>query len=260
MGITGTDVTKEAGEMVLRDDNFATIVSAVEEGRVIYDNIKKFVKFSLAGNIGKVMVIMLAPLLALLLPPSVLGPLVVPLLPLQLLWLNLLTDGLLGIGLGVQPAEKNVMRRLPISASAGIFSGGALGQVIRMGVLIGAIALGIGLYEWSIGYADWQTMMFTTLAFSQVFQAMSARSGNDAFWKTSLFNNKPLLGLAALVVVLQLAAMYAPFLQFVLKTQPLTAGDLLVCVAVSSVVFIFSEIEKAWGRRTDNKQLALAKA
>jgi Ca2+-transporting ATPase len=253
MGITGTDVTKEAGEMVLRDDNFATIVSAVEEGRVIYDNIKKFVKFSIGGNIGKVMVMMLAPTLALLLPQSVLGPLVVPLLPLQLLWLNLLTDGLLGIGLGMQPAEKNVMRRPPISSSAGIFSGGALGQVIRMGLLIGAIALGVGVYQWRVGHADWQTMMFTTLAFSQVFQAMSIRSGNDAFWKAGLFSNKPLLALAVVVVVLQLAAMYVPFLQTFLGTTALTASDLLLCVALSSIVFIYAEIEKALGRRHDRK-------
>jgi Ca2+-transporting ATPase len=253
MGITGTDVTKEAGEMVLRDDNFATIVSAVEEGRVIYDNIRKFVKFSIGGNIGKVLVMMLAPVLALLLPQSALGPLVVPLLPLQLLWLNLLTDGLLGIGLGVQPAEKNVMRRRPISAHAGIFSGGALGQVIRMGMLIGAIALGVGLYHWGVGHADWQTMMFATLAFSQVFQAMSIRSGNDAMWKDSLFSNKPLLGLAIGVVLLQLASMYVPFLQNFLNTQPLAAGDLLLCVALSSIVFFYAEVEKVMSRRAEGK-------
>ncbi len=253
MGITGTDVTKEAGEMVLRDDNFATIVGAVEEGRVIYDNIRKFVKFSIGGNIGKVMVMMLAPILALLLPSSSLGPLVVPLLPLQLLWLNLLTDGLLGIGLGVEPAERNVMRRLPISTRTGIFSGGALGQVIRIGMLIGIIALGIGLYEWSIGYADWRTMMFTTLAFSQVFQALSIRSGNDSFFKAGLFGNKTLLTLAVVVVVLQLAAMYVPFLQTFLDTNPLTVTDLLVCVALSGMVLVFAEIEKAFARRSEQR-------
>jgi Ca2+-transporting ATPase len=256
MGITGTDVTKEAGEMVLRDDNFATIVSAVEEGRVIYDNIKKFVKFSIGGNIGKVLVMMLAPVLALILLPqgSPLGALVVPLLPLQLLWLNLLTDGLLGIGLGVEPAEKNVMRRPPISTTAGIFSGGALGQVIRMGLLIGVIALGIGLYEWSIGYSAWQTMMFTTLAFSQVFQAMSIRSGNDSFFKAGLTGNKTLLTLAVVVVALQLAAMYVPFLQTFLDTQPLLVSDLLVCVALGSLVFIYSEVEKALVRRSQARR------
>jgi Ca2+-transporting ATPase len=256
MGITGTDVTKEAGEMVLRDDNFATIVSAVEEGRVIYDNIKKFVKFSIGGNIGKVLVMMLAPVLALILLPqgSPLGALVVPLLPLQLLWLNLLTDGLLGIGLGVEPAEKNVMRRPPISATAGIFSGGALGQVIRMGLLIGVISLGIGVYEWSIGYGAWQTMMFTTLAFSQVFQAMSIRSGNDSFFKAGLTGNKTLLTLAVVVVALQLAAMYVPFLQTFLDTQPLLVSDLLVCVALGSLVFIYSEVEKALVRRSQARR------
>jgi Ca2+-transporting ATPase len=145
------------------------------------------------------------------------------------------------------------MRRPPISSSAGIFSGGALGQVIRMGLVIGAIALGVGLYHWSVGYADWQTMMFTTLAFSQVFQAMSIRSGNDAFWKAGLFSNKPLLALAVVVVALQLATMYVPFLQTFLGTTALTAGDLLLCVTLSSIVFVYAEMEKAWGRRQERK-------
>ncbi len=132
MGIAGTDVTKEASDMILLDDNFATIVSAVEEGRVIYDNIRKFVKFSVAGNIGKVAVMLLAPL--------VLG-MPVGLLPLQLLWLNLMTDGLLGLGLGVEPAEKGTMQRPPRDPQAGIFSDGLGVHVAWVGALVGAVAL-----------------------------------------------------------------------------------------------------------------------
>jgi Ca2+-transporting ATPase len=114
MGITGSDVSKEAANMILQDDNFATIVAAVEEGRVIYDNIRRFVKFSIAGNLGKVLVMLLSPLMGIN----------VALLPLQLLWLNLLTDGLLGLGLGLEPAEKNTMRRPPRNPKANFFSEG----------------------------------------------------------------------------------------------------------------------------------------
>ena len=125
MGITGTDVSKEAAKMVLRDDNFSTIVAAVEEGRVIYDNLRKFIKFSIGGNIGKIIVML----------GGVLGGMTTPLMPLQLLWLNLLTDGLLGIGLGVEPAERNIMQRKPFSPNASIFSDGVGGQIVRVGLL-----------------------------------------------------------------------------------------------------------------------------
>ena len=129
MGITGTDVSKEAADMVLLDDNFATIVAAVEEGRVIFDNIKKFVKFSIAGNVGKIMVALLGPLPMFGLP--------LPLQPLQLLWLNLLTDGLLGLGMGVEPAEKNVMQRPPVRPSESIFAGGMVSYIVAGGLADG---------------------------------------------------------------------------------------------------------------------------
>ncbi|MCI0496204.1 cation-translocating P-type ATPase, partial [candidate division KSB1 bacterium] len=136
MGITGTDVSKEAANMILQDDNFATIVAAVEEGRVIYDNIRRFVKFSIAGNLGKVLVMLLSPLMGI----------TVALLPLQLLWLNLLTDGLLGLGLGLEPAEKNTMRRPPRDPNANFFSEGLGIHVIWVGALIGIIALGVARF------------------------------------------------------------------------------------------------------------------
>jgi Ca2+-transporting ATPase len=254
MGITGTDVTKEAGEVVLQDDNFATIVAAVEEGRVIFDNIKKFVKFSIAGNLGKVAVMILAPALALLLPASSLGELVVPLLPLQLLWLNLLTDGLLGVGLGVDPAERRVMRRAPIATSAGIFSGGALGDVVRTGVVIGAVALVVGLVHHQQGNPDWQTMMFTTLALAQVFQALAIRSATDSVFHRGVAHNATLLGLAALVVGLQLSAIYVPALGAFLGATPLAPLDLLVCLGAAALVLVFSELEKLWHRRREGDE------
>ena len=234
MGITGTDVSKEAAKMVLQDDNFRTIVAAVEEGRVIYDNLRKFIKFSIGGNLGKIIVMLLGVVIGM----------PVPLLPLQLLWLNLLTDGLLGVGMGVEPAEQNVMKRKPISPQSGIFSGGVGGQIIRFGLLIGALSLGMGAWHFYGGNADWQTMMFTTLAFAQVWQAIGIRSGNDSIFKVGLLSNKPLLGLAGLVVVAQLAAIYVPALQDYLKTSPLSFADLMLCVAAGAVVFIAAEVEK----------------
>lgn len=239
MGITGTDVTKEAAEMVLRDDNFATIVAAVEEGRVIYDNLRKFMKFSLGGNIGKIMVMLLGVALGM---PT-------PLLPLQLLWLNLLTDGLLGVGLGVESAERDVMRRPPVSRQAGFFSEGLGGHIARTGLVIGVIGLSLGYYHWATRHEDWQTMTFTTLAFAQIWQALSVRSNRDALWQIGLFSNPILLLLAVLVAALQLAAIYTPALQRFLDTTTLLWSDLLLCLGAGFLVFVVTELEKAWLRR-----------
>ena len=234
MGITGSDVSKEAANMVLQDDNFSTIVAAVEEGRVIFDNLRKFVKFSLAGNIGKVLVMLVGVLLGM---PT-------PLLPLQLLWLNLLTDGLLGVGLGVEPAERSVMRRKPFPPGAGMFSGGVGVQIVGMGLVIAGISVGLGAWHFAAGHPDWQTMMFTTLALCQVWQALGTRSGADSLFRAGLLSNAPLLGLAVLVVVAQLAAVYVPFLQTFLRTTALAPADLLACVAASSLVLVYAELEK----------------
>jgi len=245
MGITGTDVSKEAADMVLRDDNFSTIVAAVEEGRVIYDNLRKFIKFSIGGNIGKVIVML----------GGVLAGLAAPLLPLQLLWLNLLTDGLLGIGLGVEPGERGVMRRPPVSPQAGIFSGGIGGQIVRMGILIGALALGTGLYHYWTGHADWQTIMFTTLAFAQVWQAIAVRSNTQSIFRIGFFSNPILLLLVVAVVALQLAAIYVPFLQQFLGTTTLAWNDLALCFGVGVLVLVLAEIEKWWAHKTDTSTM-----
>lgn len=239
MGITGTDVSKEAAKMVLQDDNFSTIVVAVEEGRVIYDNLRKFIKFSIGGNIGKILVIL----------GGVLAGITTPLWPLQLLWLNLLTDGLLGVGLGVEPAERNIMQREPFSPKASIFSGGVGGQIVRIGLLIAALSLGVGVgYFWA-GRPEWQTMMFTTLALSQVFQALGTRTGNDPLLRTGLLSNKLLLLLAFIVAVLQIAALYVPGLNTFLRTVPLSLSDLLLCVGLSALVLVYAEVEKVFLRR-----------
>ncbi len=240
MGITGTDVSKEASDLVLLDDNFATIIAAVKEGRTIYDNIRKFVRFSVAGNIGKVLVMLLAPFLG--------KP--IPLLPLQLLWLNLLTDGLLGLGMGAESAEHDAMKRPPNSPKEGVFSRGAGFQVVWVGVLIGALALALGAYYYFAGRAQWQTMVFTFLAFAQVFQALSSRSAKEMFFQIGALSNPLLIGMAALVVGLQLAVLYTPVLRDFFGVVSLSASDLSIAAGTALIVFVAMEAEKHLSNRT----------
>jgi Ca2+-transporting ATPase len=234
MGITGTDVAKEAAEMVLLDDNFATIVAAVQEGRVIYDNIRKFVRFSVAGNIGKVLVMLIAPFLG--------KP--IPLLPLQLLWLNLLTDGLMGLWLSVEPAEHNTMRRPPYPPQENIFSRGVGWHIVWAGILFGALALGVGTWYFYAGRATWQTMIFTILAFSQIFHGLAARSLRDAFFTKGILSNPVLIGMAVLTFLLQVAVIYVPALQSFFKTIPLSRVDFGISILISSLMFLGVEVEK----------------
>jgi Ca2+-transporting ATPase len=248
MGITGTDVSKEASDMVLRDDNFATIVAAVEEGRVIYDNIRKFVKFSIAGNLGKVLVMILVPVITIMMAGLGLDPITIPLVPLQLLWLNLLTDGLLGLGLGVEPAESLTMKRAPLSPKSNIFSDGVGGQILRTGFIIGIISISIGIIAWADQNPKWQTMTFSGIAFAQMWQALATRSFRDSVFSTGLFTNKVMFYMIVLTFMMQLAAMYVPFLQVFLSTQPLTFNELLICIGVSGLVLFETEIEKAISR------------
>lgn len=249
MGITGTDVSKEAADMVLRDDNFATIIAAVEEGRVIYDNLRRFVKFAVAGNIGKVIVMLLWPV-----PFVVLGrPLTeaVALLPLQLLWLNLMTDGLLGLSLGVEPAEQDVMQRPPHAPQAGIFSDGLGGQVIWTGLYIGLVSLAVGFayHELRPG-GPWQTLMFTMLAIMQLFQAFATRSDRQSLLTLGLGTNPVMLGIAALVIVLQVVAIHAPFISTdLLQVQPLGPAEWLLAVGAGVSMLLATELEKWWLRR-----------
>ncbi|RJP51892.1 MAG: cation-translocating P-type ATPase [Anaerolineaceae bacterium] len=234
MGITGTDVSKEASDMVLLDDNFATIVAAVQEGRTIYDNIRKFVRFSVAGNIGKVLVMLLSPFLG--------KPL--PLLPLQLLWLNLMTDGLLGLGMGVENPKPDTMKRKPYSPTEGVFSRGAGAQTIWVGVLIGAIALGLGAWYFFAENPAWQTMIFTSLAFMQVFQALASRSEKESAFKTGLMSNPLLAGMILLVVVLQMLVIYVPAFSNFFEVVPLGAVDLVIAMGAGVVVLVAMEIMK----------------
>ena len=239
MGITGTDVSKEAADMVLLDDNFATIVAAVKEGRTIYDNIRKFVRFSVAGNIGKVLVMLLAPFLG--------KP--IPLLPLQLLWLNLLTDGLLGLGIGVEQAESDTMKRPPYSPKEGVFSRGAGWHVIWVGMLIGLLALALGSWYYFTGRQQWQTMVFSFLAFAQVFQALASRSSKDSSLKMGWSGNPLLAGMSFLVLGLQLLVIYIPALSTFFNVKALSGTDLMIALGSAALIFLAIEGEKLLKRK-----------
>ncbi len=234
MGVQGTEVAREAADMVLLDDNFATIVAAVEEGRVIYDNIRKFLKYLLATNAGELWVMLLGPLLGLPLP----------LLPLQILWINLVTDGLPALALSVERPERDVMARPPRRSSESLLGDGMLWHIGWVGLLIGGVSLGLGLWGWQTGNAEWQSMVFTTLALQQIAHVLAIRVERGSVLGRVFFANRALLGSALLLVVLQFAVLYLPWLQVVFATLPLSGAQLLVCVMLSSVVFWAVEAEK----------------
>ena len=239
MGVTGTDVSKEASDTVLLDDNFATIVAAVREGRTIYENIRKFIRYTMTSNAGEIWVMLLAPFLGMPLP----------LLPLQILWVNLMTDGLPGLALTTEPAERDTMRRPPYHPGESIFGRGMGRDILWVGLLMGLVCLGIGFWGWSTGCPAWQTMVFTTLTLSQMGNALATRSERDSLLAIGLGSNRALLGAVALTILLQLAVVYIPFLQGVFRTVALGPVELAVCLALSSVVFWGVEAEKALLRR-----------
>ncbi len=234
MGITGTDVSKEASHMILLDDNFATIVKAVQEGRMIYDNIRKFIKYLLACNSGEVLTLFLAPILGLPLP----------LQPIQILWMNLVTDSLPALALAVEPAEGEVMKRPPRDPREGIFAHGLGVFCVWVGLLMAAVCIGVQYTEVKSGNDDWETMVFTVIVWGQLTTALAVRSEKESLFKLGLFTNKAMLGAIAAGVVLQLAVIYVPFLNPIFDTKPLTAGELLLCTALSFIPFIAIELEK----------------
>jgi Ca2+-transporting ATPase len=241
MGITGTDVAKEAAKMVLLDDNFATIVSAVREGRVVYDNIRRFIKYLLTCNASEIAVMIVGPLLGMPLP----------LQPLQILWMNLVTDGPPALALGVEPAEEDVMRRPPQAATESIFGRGMIPYIVVLGVIASVVSIGVGLFAFLNGDAHWQTLLFTTLIFSQAALALSVRSETQSLWKIGLRSNRAMLGAVVMIVLVHLAVVYWPALQAILGTSPLPPGDLLVAFLSATVVLIAAEVWKyAMRRRT----------
>lgn len=239
MGITGTDVSKEAAHMILLDDNFATIVKTVKEGRRIFDNIRKFIKYTMTSNSGEIWAIFLAPFFGL----------PIPLLPIHILWINLVTDGLPGLALAAEPEERGLMSRPPRHPKESIFSKGLGLHIIWVGLLMGAMSIITQAYSISTDHAHWQTMVFTVLCLSQIGHVMAIRSDTESIFRQGLLSNKPLLGAFALTFGLQMATIYVPMLNPIFKTEPLTAGELLFTLAMSSVVFMAVEFEKYFKRR-----------
>jgi P-type Ca2+ transporter type 2C len=234
MGITGTDVSKEAAHMILLDDNFATIVKAVKEGRRIFDNIRKFIRYVLTGNSAEIWTIFLAPFFAL----------PIPLLPIHILWINLVTDGLPGLALAVEPAEKNIMQRPPRKPGQSIFADGLGVHVMWVGLLLAALTIGTQAYAIHINDTHWQTMVFTVLCLGQLMHVMAIRSETVSLFRQGIFSNPKLIVTVVITFFLQMGIIYLPFFNKIFKTQPLTVKELIFCIAISSVIFIAVEIEK----------------
>jgi len=235
MGITGTDVAKGASDMVLLDDNFATIVAAVEEGRIIYDNIRRFIKYLLTCNTSEIAVMLLGPILGMPLP----------LLPLQILWMNLVTDGLPALALGVEPAEKDVMKRPPYSATESIFGRGMAQFIIGIGTLMSIISIGAAWELWHLGDPAWQTALFTTLVFTQLAVALEARSEEYSPFRIGLLRNRSMVFALVVTVVLQLLVVYVPAAQRIFHTKSMPLRDLAISIGLSVLVLAVIEAWKA---------------
>ncbi len=238
MGVTGTDVSREAADMVLADDDFATIVAAVEEGRRIYDNIRRFVRYLLTTNSGEIWVMFLASVLAL----------PVPLLPVQILWINLVTDGLPAIALGLEPVERGAMRRPPRSPTESIFARGLWQHALWVGLTMAAVCLALLAGARAAGW-PWQTMVFTTLALLQLGHALAVRSERESFFALGARSNRLLLGAVLGGLASQLALVYVPVLQGLFDTRALGPVQLAVVLVASTAAFVAVEIEKWLGRR-----------
>jgi len=239
MGQKGTDVAREAADMVLLDDDFATIVRAIQAGRRIFDNIRKFIKDTMSSNSGEIWTLFLAPFLGL----------PIPLLPIHILWINLVTDGLPGLAFTAEPAEPGIMRRAPRPPDESIFAHGMWQHIVWVGLFVGGISIASLAWAVSRGVEYWQTVVFTVLTVSQLFHSLAVRSETASLFTIGLFSNLPMLGAVVLTVLLQMAVIYVPALNAVFHTQPLPMFDLAVCLLLSSLVLFAVEIEKWLVRR-----------
>jgi Ca2+-transporting ATPase len=256
MGITGTDVSKGASDMILTDDNFTTIVRAIEEGRNIYSNIKKSVIFLLSCNLGEIVSVF----------ASVLFFWPVPLLPTQLLWINLITDTLPAIALGIDPGDKDVMKKKPRDPKESFFAHGAGVRAVVGGVLIGTLTLaafyfGLREYGYSLGaqnipenvltYA--RTMAFVVLATSQLFYSLTMRNPSKSILQVGLLSNKYLVGAIIIGIILQIGVISVPFLASAFKVQQLSLGDWDLVMILSLIPLIVNEIIKIFMRMQEKK-------
>ena len=239
MGITGTDVTKDAGDMVLQDDNFATIVGAVREGRVVFDNIRKFIRNILSGNLAEVAVMVVGPLAG--------TP--IPLLPLQILWLNLVTDGLPAMAMAVEPPEPGVMKRPPTPLGESLLGSDRGLRILLRGVAL-TLLVGLPAYLlWDTGDAAWQTVLFTSIAFAELAGSFAMRSERVSLWHLGPFTNRALVGAVALTIALQVLLVVVPFARDVIGLEPLAAGHWLIVVGIALAYLAVVEFDKAVHRR-----------
>ncbi|MDB1264318.1 cation-translocating P-type ATPase [Bifidobacterium bifidum] len=273
MGITGTEVTKESAKMILADDNFSTIVAAVREGRVIFDNIRKFLRYLLSSNVGEVFTVfggvMLAGVLGITQPGT--AGVAVPLLATQLLWINLLTDAAPALAMGVDPQTDDVMARSPRKLTDRVIDRDMWIDIAFIGIIMAAVTLiGMDMHlegglftDRSIGgthefqMIEARTMGFTILVFAQLFNAIASRSARQSAF-VGLFSNKWLWGAIGLSVVLQLVVIYVPFLNSAFGTTPLGPWAWVECICLAAVVLIASEIYKAIMRAIDRKRGIMA--
>ena len=238
MGLSGTDVAREAADLILLDDNFATIVEAIRGGRRIYANIRRFIRYVLTTNLAEVLVIFLAPLLGMPLP----------LLPVHILWINLVSDGLPGLALTAEPAARDLMKAAPRPPGESLFAGGLWQHMLVVGAFMTAQVLALQAWGMQTSPETWQTLVFTAMTFTQLGHVMAIRSERTSLWQLGLMTNLPLLSAVLLTVVLQLCVVYLPVLNSVFSTSPLSALELLLCFATTGLTFTLVETEK-WARR-----------
>lgn len=234
MGKTGSDVAREAAAMILLDDNFTNIVDSVREGRRIYDNIRKFVKYALTGNLAEIGTLFLAPFLGL----------PIPLLPIHILWINLITDGLPGLALVSEPEEENIMNRPPRSPKESIFGQGLWEHTLWVGFLITSLSLCVLAWAYHSGSSHWQSMVFTVLTLSQLGHILAIRSDKSSLNRKLFFSNIPFLVSVIFTIILQLTTLYYEPLRRILKTHALSAKELLICFFISSLTFFIVEGQK----------------
>ncbi|HKG68455.1 MAG TPA: HAD-IC family P-type ATPase, partial [Segetibacter sp.] len=241
MGITGTDVSKEAADMILLDDNFATIVKAVREGRRIYENIRKFILYVLSCNLGEILTIFFAPILGF----------AIPLLPIHILWINLVTDGLPGLALVAEPAEKDIMSRPPRPPKENLFAGGLIPRILLTGTIMAVASIFIQWWTLREHYdvRTQQTAVFTTLCFVQLGNALSVRSVYHSMFLSGIFTNRGMWGTIVLTVILQLLIVYVPFLNTIFKTVFLDGKIIGTILIVTLCCVLCIELLKYFNKR-----------
>ncbi len=239
MGITGTDISKEAADVVLQDDDFSTIVGAVREGRTVFDNIRKFIRNILSGNLAEVAIMVLAPLIGM----------PIPLLPLQILWLNLATDGLPAIALAVEPAEPDIMRRPPTARGASLFGADGGRLILVRGTVLTVLTLVPTYLLWRAGDAAWQTVLFTSIAFAELAGGFAMRSEDRPLWRLGAFSNRSLVGAVMLTVTLQVLLVTVPPVRGVLGLRAMGQAHWLLSVVIAMGYLAAIEADKALRRR-----------